>query len=68
MLRDFLQTAVVGPIATEPLAVSGSCMRCAAASPPGAQACGGFGPGCLCATAPENLSGVNRRGERSPLD
>src|SRR6185503_6806435 len=65
MLRDFFKTAVVGPIASEPFALAGSCARCAAA---GAPACGGFGPGCLAAPAPGNLTPVNRRDPRSPLD
>ena len=71
MLLDFFKTAVVGPIAAEPLSIAGSCAHCMAASAPGsAQACAGFGPGCLSlpASARENLTGVNRRGNRSPLD
>jgi hypothetical protein len=68
MLWDFFTTAVVGPIASEPLGVVGSCARCAAASAAGAQGCGGFGPGCLAAPSSENLTAVNRRDVRSPLD
>ena len=72
MLRDFFKTAVVGPIAAEPLSIAGSCAHCVAASAPGlAHACAGFGPGCLSlpsSASRENLTGVNRRGYRSPLD
>jgi len=67
MLRDFLETAVLGPIAPEPLAVAGSCAHCAANTPSGTCACTGFGPGCLV-HAPEKVTGVNRRAADSPLD
>ena len=67
MLTDFLHAAVVGPIAARPFAVAGSCVRCPAAGSR-EPACRGFGPGCLCAAAPENLTDVNRRAGRSPLD
>jgi len=63
----FFTTAVVGPIASEPLGIAGSCARCAAASAAGTQGCGGFGPGCLAAPPSENLTAVNRRDDRSPL-
>jgi hypothetical protein len=69
MLLDFFKTAVVGPIAAKPLSVAGSCAHCVAASGNRAQPCSGFGPGCLAApSAPENLTDVNRRSRRSPLD
>jgi hypothetical protein len=68
MLRDFFMTAVVGPIASQPLAVAGSCTSCAAASAAGTQGCGGFGPGCLIAPGSGKLTAVNRRDPRSPLD
>ena len=68
MLWDFFKTAVVGPVASKPFALAGSCERCAAAKAAGTQGCGGFGPGCLAAPGPENLTAVNRRAARSPLD
>jgi hypothetical protein len=67
MLRNAFEVAVVGPIATEPLAVAGSCAHCVATSAPGALACNGFGPGCLV-RSPEKVTGVNRRAPESPLD
>jgi hypothetical protein len=69
MFWDFFKTAVVGPIAAEPLSVAGSCARCVGASGRGTEACNGFGPGCLCApVVPENPTDANRRGRGSPLD